>query len=207
MLTHVKQSLWLLATMTFVTGFIYPATITLLAQLLFPFQSNGSLISLDDQWVGSQLVGQSFERGDLFWGRLSATGGSPYNATASGGSNLGVMHPLLLENARARITKLTSSDTSGVQPQVPVDLVTASGSGLDPHISPSAAEFQVARVAKARKVSAEEVRRLVAKHTESRQFGILGEPRINVLMLNLDLDRSLPPSNASSVTTPSGTLP
>jgi K+-transporting ATPase ATPase C chain len=154
----------------------------------FPHRANGSLVFRDGQAVGSSLVGQSFSRPGHFWGRPSATSPTPYNAASSGGSNLGPLNPTLKGNVEARIESLRGADPS--IGKVPADLVTASGSGLDPHISPAAAEVQVPRVAKARGRSEDEIRRLVALHTEGRQFGLLGEPRVNVLLLNLSLDEA-----------------
>lgn len=175
------------AALTVLTGVVYPLFISVIAQVAFPRQANGSLIQIDSRTVGSELIGQSFTRPEYFWGRLSATGPVPYNAAASGGSNYGPLHPDLKKAAEARIAALQAggAPTKGV----PVDLVTASGSGLDPHISPAAAEVQVARVVAARRMSEDTVRKLVREHTEGRQLGILGEPRVNVLRLNLALDQ------------------
>ena len=177
----------LLAAMTLITGLAYPLAMTAIAQAAFPHRANGSLIVEDGKVRGSELIGQSFEGAHYFWGRLSAT--SPaYNGGASSGSNLGPKSDALTKAAQARIDALRAADPEAGD-RVPVDLVTASGSGLDPHISPAAAEYQVRRVARERKTSEEAVRAIVARHTEGRTFGILGEPRVNVLRVNLALDR------------------
>lgn len=185
----LRASAVMLAVLTLLTGVVYPAVVTLLAQVAFPSQANGSLVVRGGGPVGSALIGQEFHRPGHFWGRPSATSRVPYDAAGSGGSNLGPLNPALRENARARVEALRRADP-GPGP-APVDLVTASGSGLDPHISPASAEFQVPRVAKARGRSEDEVRRLVARHTEGRQLGLLGEPRVNVLLLNLALDEAV----------------
>jgi K+-transporting ATPase ATPase C chain len=169
------------------TGLIYPLVVTGLAQLVFPRQANGSLITQNGQTVGSTLIGQSFDDPKYFWGRLSATGPFPYNAAASSGSNLGPTNPALLDAVKARIAALQAADPSNTQ-LIPVDLVTASGSGLDPDISVAAALYQIPRVARLRGLSESAVRTLVDKYTTGRQFGFLGEPRVNVLKLNLALD-------------------
>lgn len=186
MLTSLRSATVLLFCLTLLTGVAYPAAVTLLAQGLFPHQSNGSLIH-DDQGVrGSQLVGQNFTRTEYFWGRLSATGPMPYHAGSSSGSNRGPLHPDLTSAAADRMAALRQGPVPAGP--VPVDLVTASGSGLDPHISPAAAAYQVPRVAAARTMSEADVRQLVLRHTSGRQWGILGEPRVNVLELNRALD-------------------
>lgn len=187
MLAQFRPALVMLIVMTALTGAIYPAAVTGIAQMLFPRQANGSLIEKDGKAVGSALIGQAFSDPKNFWSRPSAT--SPYanNASASSGSNQGPLNPALTDAVAGRIKALRDADPGNVAP-VPVDLVTASASGLDPHISPAAAEYQVNRVAKARNVDAAVVRNLVAEHTESRQWGFLGEPRVNVLQLNLALD-------------------
>ena len=172
--------------MTLVTGVIYPCLVTVIAQLAFPFQADGSILKDGGRTIGSQLVGQPFSRPDYFWGRLSATTPFPYNAAASTGSNLGPLNPELKKSVVARIDALRKNDPQ--LSSIPVDLVTASASGLDPHISPAAALAQVRRVAAARKMSEDEVRELVRRCAEPRQFGVLGEPRVNVLRLNLALD-------------------
>ncbi len=181
-------SLLMLAMMTGLTGVLYPLAITALARVAFPHQARGSLVVQDGQAVGSSLIGQSFSRPGYFWGRPSATSPIPYNAASSGGSNLGPLNPSLKGNVASRIGSLRHADPS--IGQLPVDLVTSSGSGLDPHISPAAAEVQVPRVAKARGKSEDEIRRLIALHTEGRQLRLLGEPRVNVLYLNLALDEA-----------------
>jgi K+-transporting ATPase ATPase C chain len=173
------------------TGVLYPLVVTGLAQVLFPHRANGSLILRNGQAVGSELVGQSFSAAKYFWSRPSATSPVPYNAANSSGSNLGPLNPALAENVKKRIAALQAADpTSGRA--VPVDLVTSSGSGLDPDISPAAAEYQVPRVAQARHMDEAVVRRLVVEHTRGRQLGVLGEPRVNVLQLNLALDPQAP---------------
>jgi K+-transporting ATPase ATPase C chain len=172
---------------TVLTGLLYPLAMTGIAQVLFLGRANGSLVMQNGRAVGSALIGQPFEDPKYFWGRLSATGPSPYNAGASSGSNLGPTSKTLHEATRKRIAALRAADP-GATGSIPVDLVTASGSGLDPHISPAAAEYQIARVARVRGLSADAVRTLVRRHTEGRQFGLLGEPRVNVLRLNLALD-------------------
>lgn len=187
MFQQLRPAVMLLVVLTFVTGVIYPAAVTVIAQVAFPHQANGSLIVSEGRPVGSELIGQNFSQPQYFWGRLSATQPVPYNAAASSGSNFGPSHPELQNSAAARIESLrTPARESG---NVPVDLVTSSASGLDPHISPAAAEFQVSRIAQARNISADSVRQLVHQHTQGRQFGVLGEPRVNVLQLNLALDQ------------------
>jgi potassium-transporting ATPase KdpC subunit len=183
----MKPAIGLFSLLTVLTGIIYPLAVTGIAQWLFPEQATGSLILEDEQALGSALIGQPFSDPKYFWGRPSATSPFPYNAAASSGSNLGPLNPALLEAVKGRVETVRQSDPSEAKP-VPVDLVTASGSGLDPHISSAGAEVQVNRVATARGLDAERVRNLVANHTEGHQFGILGEPRVNVLRLNLALD-------------------
>lgn len=187
MLVHVRPALVSLALLTIVTGVAYPLVVTGIAQLLFPTQANGSLIVVDGKPVGSRLIGQPFDDPRYFWGRPSATTPFPYNAGSSSGSNLSPTNPDLVKAVQARVDALRAEDPGNTAP-VPVDLVTASGSGLDPHISPAAALYQVPRVARARKLDPESVRRQVERHIESRWLGILGEPRVNVLALNLTLD-------------------
>ena len=193
MRAQLKPAIIILALLTLITGVIYPLLITVVAQVAFPAQANGSLIMEDGQPIGSRLIGQSFDDPKYFWGRLSATGTFPYNSfnaenlTASSGSNYGPLNPALLEMVQGRIDALRAADPDNTQP-IPVDLVTASGSGLDPHISPAAAEYQVARVAKARGLDVAVVQQLVAQHTAGRDLAVLGEPRVNVLELNLALD-------------------
>src|SRR5215467_9331133 len=173
---------------TVITGVVYPVVVTGIAQLVFPAQANGSLIMRDGKSVGSSLIGQPFDDPKYFWGRLSATAPFAYNAGASTGSNYGPLNPAFHAAAKARIDALHEADPDNKTP-IPVDLVTASGSGLDPHISPAAAFYQVGRVAKARKLDEARVRQLVESKIEGRQLGVLGEPRVNVLELNLALDR------------------
>jgi len=183
----LRPACLLLVVMTVLTGIVYPLLVTGIAQVLFPWQANGSAIERDGRPVGSVLIGQPFADPGYFWGRPSATAPYPYNAAASAGSNLGPSDPALAEAAAQRIAALRTADPGNTR-AVPVDLVTASASGLDPHISPAAAEFQVERVARTRGLAPETVRTLVAGHTLGRQIGVLGEPRVNVLTLNLALD-------------------
>ena len=178
----------LFSALAVLTGMGYPALVTVIAQQLFPHEANGSLIEHNGRPVGSRLIGQSWSSPGHFWGRPSATGKTPYDATASGGSNLGLSNPALLEGVRARVAASKSSNPTQVLP-IPVELVTASASGLDPHISPAAAHWQVPRVARARGIVEDELHRLVAAHTEERTLGILGSARVNVLELNLAMDR------------------
>jgi K+-transporting ATPase ATPase C chain len=173
--------------LTVLTGLVYPLAVTGLAQLLFPDRANGSLIVRDGNVIGSKLIGQYFDKPEYFWGRPSVTAPFPYNAAASSGSNLGPTNPALIEAVRARVAALRAVDPDNGLP-IPVDLVTASASGLDPHISPAAALYQLKRVSRARGIDEGTVRDLVARHTQGRQFGVLGEPRVNVLQLNLALD-------------------
>lgn len=173
--------------LSIITGLVYPVLVTVIAQAVFPAQANGSLIERGGRPVGSALIGQAFTDPRLFWGRPSATAPGPYNAAASGGSNLGTLNPALRAAVAERIRVLHAADP-GHTAAVPVDLVTASASGLDPHLSPAAAEYQVSRVARVRGLDPERVRALVAAHTEPRQFGLLGEPRVPVLELNRALD-------------------
>ena len=188
MIKHLKPAVILFVILTVLTGVIYPAVVTGLAQLLFPSQANGSLITgIDDKPIGSSLIGQPFSSPGHFWGRPSATAPFPYNAGASSGSNLGPTNPALVDAVKARIEVLKAADPDNKAP-IPVDLITASGSGLDPHISPAAAVYQINRVAKIRHIKQEKLRALVEANTEARQWGFLGEPRINVLTLNLALD-------------------
>jgi K+-transporting ATPase ATPase C chain len=177
--------------LTLITGVAYPQLVTGVAALLMPARAGGSVIVSDGKAVGSALLGQPFSDPRYFWGRPSATGPQPYNGAASSGSNLSPTNPALVDAINARVQALREADPDNVAP-VPVDLVTASGSGLDPHISPAAALYQVARVARLRGVSTEQLRTLVARHTAGRTLGILGEPRVNVLALNLDLQRGVP---------------
>jgi K+-transporting ATPase ATPase C chain len=187
MFTMIRNSLMSLLLFTVFTGLIYPLTVTGLAQAIFPSQANGSIIIKNGKPVGSSLLGQQFEDPKYFWGRLSATGPYPYNGGASSGSNLGQNNPALMTAVRARVDALRSADP-GNNAKIPVDLVTASGSGLDPQISPAAAEYQLQRVAKARGFDETVVRSMVAQYTQERWLGIIGEPVVNVLVLNLALD-------------------
>ncbi len=187
MTKHLRPAIVSLVALTVLTGLVYPAVITGIAQLLFPSQANGSLIYKDGKPVGSALIGQPFDDPKYFWGRPSATSPFPYNAASSGGSNLGPTNPDLQKAVQGRIDALRAADPDN-KAASPIDLVTASGSGLDPDISPAAALYQVHRVAKARGLTEEAVRQLVEQHVTGRQFGFLGEPRVNVLKLNLALD-------------------
>jgi len=189
MTTIIRNSLMSLLLFTILTGLIYPLAVTGLAQAIFPHQANGSILMKHGKAVGSELIGQQFEDPKYFWGRLSATGPYPYNSAASSGSNLGPNNPNLTVAVEARIKALQESEP-GNTARIPVDLVTASGSGLDPHISIAAAEYQVTRVAKARKLDKTGVRTLIEKHTQVRWIGMLGEPVVNVLELNLVLDEA-----------------
>jgi K+-transporting ATPase ATPase C chain len=184
---QVRPAVVILIVLTVVTGVVYPLLVTGIAQVVFPTQANGSLIVRDGKPLGSALIGQPFDDPKYFWGRPSATAPFAYNAGASSGSNYGPINPALHAATKSRIDALREADP-GNTASVPVDLVTASGSGLDPHVSPAAAIYQVPRVAKARGIDPAEVRRLVEQHIEGRQLGILGEPRVNVLRLNLALD-------------------
>jgi K+-transporting ATPase ATPase C chain len=192
----LRTALTIFLLLTLVTGIAYPALVTLIAQGLFPRHANGSIIERDGKKVGSELIGQPFDDPKYFWSRPSATGPSPYNSAASTGANLGPTNPALVGGEdvekepgliRHRIKALRDADPGNDRP-VPVDLVTASASGLDPHISPASAEYQVQRVARARGLTEQSVRDVVAAHTEGRTFGVLGEPRVHVLKLNLALD-------------------
>lgn len=190
MYSYLKPALTLLLIMTVLTGSVYPAFVTAIAQTMFKEQANGSLIKDGkDQIIGSALIGQAFNEPKYFWSRPSATVPIAYNAAASSGSNLGPTNPALTEAVSARIQTLKQADPGNHNP-VPIDLVTASGSGLDPHISIAAAEYQIKRIAKVRKISEAKLRELVKAYTEGRQWLILGEPRVNVLKLNLALDKS-----------------
>jgi potassium-transporting ATPase KdpC subunit len=184
---QLRPALVALLLFSVLLGLIYPAVITGVAQMLFPRQANGSLIRAEGRSPGSELIGQPFSDPKYFWGRPSATAPFPYNAGASSGSNLGPTNLALREAVSARIRALRVVDPGNAAP-IPIDLVTASASGLDPHISPAAADYQVSRVARARSLDQATVRGLVARFTEDRQMGVLGEPRVNVLQLNLALD-------------------
>ncbi|HKE48788.1 MAG TPA: potassium-transporting ATPase subunit KdpC [Rhodanobacteraceae bacterium] len=187
MIRILRQSLAMLALLTLLTGVVYPLVVTGIAQVAFPKAANGSLIERDGKPLGSALIGQPFTDPKYFWSRPSATAPFADNGAASSGSNLGPTNSALADAVRQRIDALHAADPGNTAP-VPIDLVTASGSGLDPHISPAAAAYQVARVARARGLAVAEVERRVAAATEGRTFGILGEPRVNVLTLNLSLD-------------------
>jgi K+-transporting ATPase ATPase C chain len=186
---QLRSSILIFLVLTVLTGLIYPLAVTALAQVIFPHQANGSLIEKDGKPVGSALIGQPFAGPRYFWGRPSATSPSPYNAVNSGGSNLGPTNPDLIKRVKADVERLRAANGhAGDQTPVPVDLVTSSASGLDPHISPAAAFYQVNRVALARGLDSTALRRLVEKHVEGRWLGLIGEARVNVLELNLDLD-------------------
>ena len=187
MLKEIRPAVVSFLLLTLLTGIAYPLLVTGISQVAMPAKANGSLIMKDGKPVGSSLIGQSFSDPKYFWSRPSATGPMPNNSTASGGSNLGPTNPALMDAIKGRVQALRDADPGNTQP-IPVDLVTTSASGLDPHISPAAAEYQLARVARVRNLNPETLRKLVADHTEGRQFGILGEPRVNVLELNLALD-------------------
>lgn len=188
MKAQLRSTLVLFGLLTLLTGVVYPLAVTLLAQLFFSHQANGSILVQDGHDAGSALIGQPFSSERYFWGRPSSTVPVPYNAGSSAGSNLGPTNPALLQLVRARIERLRRAHPEQDGP-VPVDLVTASASGLDPHISPAAAEYQVTRVARVRGRPVAEIQHLMEAHTEGRTFGMLGEPRVNVLKLNLELDR------------------
>ncbi len=198
---NFRPALMLLLALSFITGGLYPALVTGLAQGLFPRQAGGSLILRQGQVAGSELIGQPFDQAGYFWGRPSATTPQPYNASASGGSNLAPTNPALMEAVKARIAALKAADPTASGP-VPVDLVTSSASGLDPHISPAAALYQASRVARGRNLSLAKVQALVLAHVEGRQWGILGEPRVNVLALNLALDELAPAAAGQGVARP-----
>jgi potassium-transporting ATPase KdpC subunit len=187
MLPHIRAAIVSLVLFTALAGLAYPAVVTVIAQLAFPHQADGSLIVKDGKLVGSSLIGQPFDDPKYFWSRPSTTSPFAYNAGASVASNLSPTNADLIKTVQGRVDALRAADPGNTAP-VPVDLVTASGSGLDPHISPAAALYQVRRVARARKLDEAVVRDLVEKHTEGRQLGLLGEPCVNVLALNLALD-------------------
>jgi len=198
---ELRTGLGFLVCMTVLLGLAYPLAVTALGQALFPWQASGSPLAREGTVVGSALIGQTFTAPGYFWGRPSATAPQAYNAMASAGSNLGPSNPALTEAVASRLASLREADP-GHTAAVPVDLVTASGSGLDPHVSPAAALFQVGRVAKARGLTEEAVRALVESHLEGRQFGVLGEPRVNVLELNLALDATAGKSDTPQPVTP-----
>jgi len=187
MKTYFRPALSLFILLSVLLGGVYPVLVTLAGQAFFSKQANGSLIKRDGVLVGSELIGQNFTLPKYFWGRISAAGTFPYNGLASGGSNLGPTNPALADAAKARADVLVQADPEHKQ-DIPVDLLTASASGLDPHISPAAAEYQVARVAQVRALPADKVRALIREQTETPQWGLFGEPTVNVLKLNLALD-------------------
>jgi potassium-transporting ATPase KdpC subunit len=187
MFKQLRPVLMIFLLLTVVTGIVYPLIVTGVAQLVFPEKANGSLIPKEGGYAGSELIGQPFDDPKYFWGRLSATPDFPYNSASSSGSNLGPSNPALVDAVKARVDALQKADP-GNQSSIPIDLVTSSGSGLDPHVSPAAALYQVPRVARARGLSEDQVRHLVEKFTEPRQWGFLGEPTVNVLKLNLALE-------------------
>ncbi|KVA14073.1 potassium-transporting ATPase subunit KdpC [Burkholderia ubonensis] len=191
MKTVIRPVLVLFVLLTLVTGGIYPLVVTGIGQVVFPRQANGSLLTRNGKPIGSAIIGQQFDGAHYFWGRLSATTPNPYNAQGSTGSNLGPTNPALADEIKGRIDALKAAGTDVSKP-IPVDLVTSSGSGLDPEITPAAAAYQAQRVAKARGLSVDEVDRLIAENTSGRQLAVLGEPRVNVLQLNLALDALKP---------------
>jgi K+-transporting ATPase ATPase C chain len=186
-MSELRPALVVLALLTLLTGVVYPLFVTGIAQAAFPTAANGSLLEQGNRVIGSSLIGQEFDDPKYFWGRLSATTPA-YNSAASSGSNLGPLNPALVTEVKGRVAALRAADPGNADP-IPVDLVTSSGSGLDPHISPAAACFQVTRVAKARGFDAARVRALVDAHVQGRSLGVLGEPVVNVLLLNLALDK------------------
>jgi K+-transporting ATPase ATPase C chain len=188
MLLLLRRSVVSLLLMVVITGVVYPLVVTVIGHVVFPHRSQGSLILRGDTVVGSELIGQPFDSPKYFWPRPSATSPVPYNAGASGGSNLGPTNPALQQAVQERVTRLKAADPNNSLP-IPVDLVTASGSGLEAYISPAAAQYQMARVARARGLAAEQVQQLVRANTWGRQWGFLGQPRTNVVTLNLALDR------------------
>jgi K+-transporting ATPase ATPase C chain len=199
MSTFLRRIIWpaisILVVMTLITGFAYPALVTAIAQVVFPYQANGSMIVVNGETIGSSLIGQAFSEDEYFWGRPSAAGATDenplgYDASSSAGSNLGPTSPDLIDRISQRVDELRAAN--GDAP-IPVDFITTSASGLDPHISPATAEYQVARVAQARGVSEDDIRAAVARHTEQPMLGFLGQPRVHVLELNLDLDGLLAP--------------
>jgi len=185
--TLIRPAVSLFVLLSVVTGLLYPGVVTGIAQLAFPGAAKGSLIVKEGKPVGSELIGQNFTEPKYFWGRPSATSPQPYNAGSSSGSNLGPLNPALVDAVKGRVEALRAADPGNTRP-VPIDLVTASASGLDPHISPAAAAYQVERVARIRQIKVDKVAALVVQNTEGRQLGLFGEPRVNVLKLNLALD-------------------
>jgi len=190
-MNQIKITILATIVMTILFGLAYPLVFTGLAQVLFPHQANGSLVTVNGKVAGSELIGQSFTKPEYFHGRPSAAGNNGYDAANSGGSNLGPTNQKLVDRVKADVQKFRAENPDYTGP-IPADLLTSSGSGLDPHISPASAEAQVARIAKARGVTPDRIAELVAKHTDGRQWGIFGEPRVNVLLLNIDLDQSVP---------------
>jgi K+-transporting ATPase ATPase C chain len=188
MKTLLRPAITLFVLLSVATGVVYPLLVTGVAKVVFPDQAAGSLIIKDGKPVGSKLIGQNFTDPKYFWGRPSATGPMAYNASASSGSNQGPLNPALVDAVKGRIAALKAADPANTAP-IPADLVTASGSGLDPQISPAAARWQAPRIARIRSLDEAEVSKLIDAHTEGRQLGLLGEPRVNVLSLNLALDR------------------
>lgn len=188
MKTLIRPAVSLFVLLTAVTGIVYPLVVTGIAKVAFPEQAGGSLIVKDGKPVGSRLIGQNFTDPGYFWGRPSATSPQPYNASASGGSNQGPLNPALVDAVKGRIESLKAADAENTRP-IPVDLVTASASGLDPQISPLAADYQIERIARVRHLKPSVVKSLVEQYTEGRQWSIFGEPRVNVLALNLALDK------------------
>lgn len=185
----LRPTLVLFAALTLLTGVVYPLVVTGIADLLFPDQAGGSLVMRDGRAVGSSLIGQPFSDPRYLWSRPSATSPMAYNGGSSSGSNQGPLNPALVDAVKSRIEALKAADPGNPMP-VPVDLVTASGSGLDPHLSPAAAHYQAGRIARARSLPSEVVKAVIDRHTEERTFGVLGERRVNVLAVNLDLDRT-----------------
>ena len=190
-MNQIKITIFATIVLTILFGLAYPLLFTGLAQVVFPHQANGSLVTVSGKVVGSKLIGQSFTKPEYFHGRPSAAGKNGYDATNSSGSNLGPTNKALIDRVNGDVQKFRAENPT-YQGPIPSDLLTTSGSGLDPHISPASAGAQVARVAAARGVSADRISELVAKHTEGRQWGIFGEPRVNVLLLNVDLDQTIP---------------
>ena len=190
-MNQIKTTILATIVLTILFGLAYPLVFTGLAQVLFPHQANGSLVTVNGKVAGSELIGQSFTKPEYFHGRPSAAGNNGYDAANSGGSNLGPTNQKLVDRVKADVQKFRAENPDYTGP-IPADLLTSSGSGLDPHISPASAEAQVARVAKARGVTPDRIAELVAKHTDGRQWGIFGEPRVNVLLLNIDLDQIVP---------------
>jgi K+-transporting ATPase ATPase C chain len=190
-MNQLKITILATIVLTILFGLVYPLVFTGLAEVLFPHQANGSLVAVNGKVVGSELIGQNFTKPGYFHGRPSAAGTNGYDAANSGGSNLGPTNQKLIDRVKTDVQKFRAENPSYTGP-IPADLLTSSASGLDPHISPASAEAQVARVAKARGVAPERIAQLVARHTEGRQWGVFGEPRVNVLLLNVDLDQAVP---------------